>query len=63
MSEKQKRINLAGWKQCGAFLQAKTALSGLQVIFPQKYAVNITECTLPGRPAHATCPVLALAPL
>lgn len=46
MSEKQKRINLAGWKQCGAFLQAKTALSGLQVIFPQKYAVNITECTL-----------------
>lgn len=72
MSEKQKRINLVGWKQCGAFLQAKTALSGLQVIFPQKYAVNITEyetrdeymAWLPtfrdsvGAPNHKTSPIV-----
>jgi thioredoxin reductase (NADPH) len=67
----QRRLNLVGWKQCGAFQQAKTALSGLQVIFPQKYAVNITEYEtrdeymnwLPtfrdsiGAPNHKTSPI------
>lgn len=38
-----KVLNLSGFKTCGAYQQAKTALSGLTTIFPNRFSVNINE--------------------
>jgi hypothetical protein len=43
-SDSQKRVTAAGWSQCGAFKQAKEALTGLQVLFPKDFHVTIKEC-------------------
>lgn len=39
-----KKLNLAGWANCGAFKGAKRALEGLTTIFPSRFTVTITEC-------------------
>lgn len=44
MSSNQKRLQLAGWSNCGAYKGAKSALSGLQTIFPKDFVVDINEC-------------------
>jgi hypothetical protein len=38
-----KVLNLAGFASCGAYQQAKNALKGLSVIFPNRFSVNIDE--------------------
>jgi hypothetical protein len=45
MSEsRQKNLYLSGFASCGAFKQAKQALTGLQAIFPNEFAVTVHEC-------------------
>lgn len=39
-----KRFNVAGWPNCSAYTQARTALQGLQAIFKEKIAVTVHEC-------------------
>jgi hypothetical protein len=36
-------LNIAGWSGCGAYQKARTALTGLNAIFPSRFAVNIQE--------------------
>mmetsp|Transcript_25121 Transcript_25121/g.55720 ORF Transcript_25121/g.55720 Transcript_25121/m.55720 type:complete len:599 (+) Transcript_25121:182-1978(+) len=36
-------LNIAGWSGCGAYQKTKTALSGLNAIFPSRFAVNVQE--------------------
>jgi hypothetical protein len=38
-----KRVCMSGWSNCGAFKQAKLALTGLSTIFPTDFAVEINE--------------------
>lgn len=38
-----KKLTVAGWSNCGAFKQAKAALTGISAIFPSRFAVTVTE--------------------
>mmetsp|Transcript_7691 Transcript_7691/g.12776 ORF Transcript_7691/g.12776 Transcript_7691/m.12776 type:complete len:610 (+) Transcript_7691:75-1904(+) len=38
-----KVLNIAGYKSCGAYQKAKTALNGLSAIFPTRFTVNVEE--------------------
>lgn len=38
-----KVLKLSGFKTCGAYQQAKVALSGLTTIFPNRFSVDINE--------------------
>ncbi len=40
-----KRLSVAGWNTCSAFLGAKEAMLGLQRIFPSRVQVNVVEHT------------------
>jgi hypothetical protein len=38
-----KKLTVAGWSNCGAFKQAKAALTGISAIFPSRFSVTVTE--------------------
>jgi hypothetical protein len=38
-----KKLTVAGWSNCGAFKQAKAALTGISAIFPNRFSVTVTE--------------------
>jgi protein involved in polysaccharide export with SLBB domain len=38
-----RRITVAGWTDCGFYQKAKTALTGLAVIQPDKFNVTVAE--------------------
>jgi hypothetical protein len=39
-----KKLSVAGWPDCSAYKQARSALQGLQAIFKDRISVEVHEC-------------------
>jgi hypothetical protein len=42
----KKNLTVCGWVGCGAYQQAKSALLGLQAVYPQDFKIEVKECKL-----------------
>jgi hypothetical protein len=43
--DKIKKLSIAGFNTCSAFVQARTALLGLSTIFPKDFEVVVNGCS------------------